>query len=109
MQWSVTSSQKQRSSARRLYVTKYVLLYESADDVRTKAPAYAAEHRAWWQQYLKAGTLLMIGPFSDPQQGAMGIFASHEAAESFAIGDPFVVNGVVKSWVIKEWHEALVN
>jgi uncharacterized protein YciI len=37
----------------------------------------------------------------------MAIFPTREAAESFVIGDPFVVNGVVKSYEIREWHETL--
>lgn len=87
---------------------KYVLLYESADDAREKAPLHFADHRARWQQFRADGSLLMIGPFENPRDGAMGIFASLEAAESFASEDPFVVNGVVKSWRILPWREAIV-
>ncbi len=31
----------------------------------------------------------------------------YEAAEEFARNDPFVVNGVVRSWEVREWHEAV--
>ena len=86
---------------------KCVLLYASADDVREKAPLHFGEHRARWQQYQVDGTLLMIGPFANPDEGAMGIFTTREAAESFAEGDPFVTNGVVKSWRVVEWMEAI--
>jgi uncharacterized protein YciI len=37
----------------------------------------------------------------------MGIFSTREAAERFAAEDPFVVNGVVRSWEIWEWDEAV--
>ncbi|HVA26920.1 MAG TPA: YciI family protein [Candidatus Baltobacteraceae bacterium] len=86
---------------------KYALLYESADDVRTKAPLHFAEHRAHWRAYQDDGTLLMVGPFSNPDDGAMAIFTTREAAEAFAASDPFVLNGVVKSWRVAEWMEAI--
>lgn len=87
---------------------KYVLHYQSASDVAQKAPAHGAAHRAHWQEFLSNGTLLMIGPFANPVDGAMGIFTTREAAESFAKADPFVLNGVVERWVVREWMEAIV-
>ena len=86
---------------------KYVLYYQSAEDVREKAPLHFAAHRAHWDAYRKAGTLLMVGPFTNPDDGAMAVFTTREAAHEFAQDDPFVVNGVVKSWAIMEWAEAL--
>jgi hypothetical protein len=87
---------------------KFVLYYQSADDVLEKAPIHAAEHRTYWQEFLADGTLLMIGPFSNPREGAMGIFTTREAAEKFAAGDPFVLNGVVTGWLVREWMEVIV-
>ena len=37
----------------------------------------------------------------------MAIFNTREAAEEFVKGDPFVLNGVVRSWQIRDWNEAL--
>jgi uncharacterized protein YciI len=52
----------------------------------------------------------MIGTFADPQRdGSMAIFTTREAAEDFVTGDPFVLNGVVKSWRILEWNEAIAK
>ena len=87
---------------------KYVLLYESADDVATQAPLHAAAHREHWHPFRERGELLLIGPFGDPQsQGAMAVFRTREAAEEFARGDPFVVNGVVRSSEVRVWVEAV--
>jgi uncharacterized protein len=88
---------------------KYVLYYQPSPDVMTKAPLHAQAHRAHWNDYLANGTLLMIGPFANPREGAMGIFTTREAAESFAESDPFVLNGVVSEWVVREWMEAIVT
>lgn len=87
---------------------KYVLYYESSPEVLAKAPLHVREHRERWGEFAKGGTLLMVGPFADPTQGAMGIFTSRKAAEEFATGDPFVLNGVVSRWSVREWMEALV-
>ena len=48
----------------------------------------------------------MIGTFSD-LEGSMAVFTSLDAAEEFARSDPFVLNGVVSSWRVREWNEAI--
>ena len=51
----------------------------------------------------------MYGPFGDPQrEGSMAVFTSRAAAEEFVEGDPFVVNGVVSHWFLREWDEVFV-
>jgi uncharacterized protein YciI len=51
----------------------------------------------------------MVGTFSNPQEeGSMSVFRTREAAEEFAGDDPFVVNGVVRRWHVREWDEILV-
>ncbi len=53
----------------------------------------------------------MAGAFRDTPEGrlhAMGVLTSREAAEAFATGDPFVVNGKVRTWYIREWNNMLV-
>jgi uncharacterized protein len=87
---------------------KYVVFYEAGDDVAAKAPVHFPAHRAWYQEFHRRGQLLMIGPFASVRDGAMGVFTSREAAEEFVGGDPFIRNGVVSGWFIREWNEALV-
>jgi uncharacterized protein YciI len=85
---------------------KYVLIYDSADDVAQTAPVHFAAHRARWKDFQADGTLLLIGPYAD-QSGALAVFTTRAAAEEFARSDPFVLNGVVRAWSVKEWAEAL--
>ena len=88
---------------------KAVVLYESADDLAAKAPPHFEAHRARWAEFLRRGELLMIGPFANAQDdGSMAIFTTREAAEEFVRGDPFVLNGVVRKWTIRDWREAIV-
>ena len=89
--------------------TKYVLLYESADDVLAKAPAHFAAHTKRGQEFHERGSLLAYGPFANAQEeGSMAVFTSREAAEEFAREDPFVLNGVVRGWRIRKWNEAFL-
>lgn len=85
---------------------KYVLLYETGDI--SKAGENFPAHEKRFKRYHTDGTLLMLGPYADPEDGAMSIFTTRKAAEEFARGDPFVVNGVVSRWEVREWNEALV-
>jgi uncharacterized protein YciI len=87
---------------------KYVLLYESADDVLSKAPVHFAAHNARLEEFHARADILMVGTFGDPQeQGSMAIFPTRAAAEAFVEGDPFVREGVVRRWEIREWNEVL--
>ena len=53
--------------------------YEGADDMNRAREIFPA-HRAKWQDFAARGELLMIGPFTDPRQGAMGVFTTRAAA-----------------------------
>ncbi len=88
---------------------RYVLFYESAEDVLEKAPLHFADHSARLQEFQGRGTLLATGPFGNPEEGSMSIFTTREAAEEFAEGDPFVLNGVVRRWYVRDWDEALAG
>lgn len=89
-------------------MSKYVLFYESAEDVLATAPRHFAAQRARYESFRDTGQLLLIGTFADARRdGAMAIFATREAAREFAEGDPFVLNGVVRNWDVREWLEVL--
>ncbi|BCJ48216.1 hypothetical protein GCM10010168_25760 [Actinoplanes ianthinogenes] len=85
---------------------KYVVFYRSADDVLSRAQEHFAAHKARLDEFHARGDLLLVGTFGDPQtQGSMSIFRTRAAADEFVAGDPFVVNGLVKSHEVREWHE----
>jgi uncharacterized protein len=87
-------------------LVKYVLFYESADDVMSKAPVHYPAHRQRLDEFHARGVLLMVGTFANPQdEGSMAIFTTRAAVEEFVQGDPFVLNDVVRSWHIREWDE----
>ena len=85
--------------------TRYVLFYENGDN-RAAAPEFFPAHQARYQEFMRRGVLLSVGPLTDGGGGAMAVFTSREAAEEFVAEDPFVLNGVVSSkWLVREWRE----
>ncbi|WP_238012351.1 YciI family protein [Dactylosporangium sp. AC04546] len=86
---------------------KAVVSYTSADDVLTTAPVHYPAHRARIDAFHARGDLLMVGTFGDPREGALAVFRTRESAEEFVAGDPFVLNGVVTAYEIRDWNEIL--
>ena len=83
-----------------------VLFYKSGD--LSLAAEHFPSHKAWYTEFMQRGVLLSLGPFSD-RSGSIAVFTTREAAEEFAKGDPFVLNGVVRDWWVREWIEALAE
>jgi uncharacterized protein YciI len=88
---------------------KYLLHYHMAEPAdMPKLRALFSEHKSRWKVYADKGLLLAIGPMENPLDGALGIFTTNAAAEEFAKSDPFVTHGVVRSWDVTGWNEALI-
>ncbi len=83
--------------------TRYVLFYENGQNFQAAREHFPA-HRARWQEFMDRGTLLMVGPFTDDDGGALAVFTTREAAEEFASGDPFVLNDVVAKRYVRQWR-----
>jgi uncharacterized protein YciI len=89
---------------------KYVLRYRMTPEVDfAKIRALFPAHRAHWAGFQAEGTLLAIGPMENPADGALGVFTTREAAERFAEADPFITGGVVDTWDVTGWQEALLD
>ena len=86
---------------------KTLMFYEIAPDGLARAPEHMAAHQQRLQEFHARKVLLMAGPYGAPPVGALAVFTSRQAAEEFAKGDPFVVNGVVARHSIQDWAEAL--
>ena len=93
------------------YVVFFDIDYPSLGAALADAPATISAHTQRAQAWHAQGQLVMAGAFRDTPEGrlnAMGVLTSREAAEAFATGDPFVVNGKVRTWYIREWNNMLV-
>jgi len=84
----------------------YQLIYELVDDYLSRREQYRAEHLALAKAATERGELMLAGALQDPADQAVLVFEgdSPEAAESFARADPYVQNGLVKSWRVRPWR-----
>ena len=82
---------------------------ETPEALMAKIMAAFPAHRARLDQFAAEGKLLMVGAFADARaDGAMGIWRSKEDVEAFMREDPFILQGLVRSWRILEWDETQV-
>jgi uncharacterized protein len=83
----------------------YLLFYDVVDDYVNRRVPYRAAHIALAREALARGELVLAGALADPPDGAVLVFrgSSPAAAESFARNDPYVKNGLVVRWRVREW------
>lgn len=81
------------------------LIYELVDDYLERRPAHRAEHLALARAASERGELVLGGAFADPADGALLLFEGPDraVAERFAAADPYVRNGLVSRWRVREW------
>src|SRR5687768_16953182 len=83
----------------------YLLLYTTASDYMQRRAAFRSEHlRLAWEAHAR-GELVLAGALADPPDGAVLLFQgeSASAAEAFAENDPYVRNGLIARWEVREW------
>ena len=86
---------------------KAVLIGESSGASMDAIMAVYPRHKVVVEKFKAKGEVIGIGPFAD--RGNMGIFRTREAAEAFAKEDPFILEGLVKSFVIREWNDTMLE
>jgi len=83
-----------------------VLLYDLVDDYLERRAALRDEHLGLARAAHDRGELLLAGALSDPYDQALLVWSTDDAAtvEAFAKADPYVINGLVKSWRVRNWN-----
>jgi hypothetical protein len=83
----------------------FLLKYDVAPDYLQRRGDFRADHlkRAW--EAHDRGELVLAGALTDPVDGAVLLFKgdSPDAAARFAEQDPYVRNGLVTRWRVREW------
>ena len=87
----------------------YLLIYDVVDDYVTRRVPLRAAHIGHARESIARGELVLGGALANPPDGAVLLFrgSSPAAAEQFAKGDPYVINGLVKNWRVREWTTVL--
>lgn len=83
----------------------YLLLYDYVADYLVRRAEFRAAHVAHARASMARGELVLGGAFADEPPGAVLLFtaASPQAVEDFARADPYVLNGLVTHWRVREW------
>lgn len=83
----------------------YLLQYEYVPDILEKRGPFRPEHLERATAAKERGSIVMGGALVDPPDGALFIFkvADKQEIDDFAKEDPYVKNGLVPSYSIREW------
>lgn len=83
----------------------FLLFYDYAADVLDRRPEFRGAHldHAW--AAVVRGEIVVAGALADPVDGAVLMFSGEDKAiaEDFARADPYVTNGLVTRWHVREW------
>lgn len=85
---------------------KFVVIGEPSGATMDQIMAVYPRHKVLVDRFIARGEVIGIGPFES--RGNMAIFGTREAAEAFVRQDPFVLEGLVKSYSIRAWNDSLL-
>jgi uncharacterized protein YciI len=87
----------------------FLLMYDLAPDYLERRGAFRGAHLGLAQAAVARGELVLGGAFADPSDQSVFLFKGEgpEAAEAFAAADPYVTNGIVRSWRVRQWTTVL--
>lgn len=86
---------------------KFVVIGEPSGATMDQVMAVYPRHKALVDELMAQGAVIGIGPFMN--RGNMAIFRTKDAAERFVREDPFALEGLVKSYSIREWNDSLLT
>lgn len=90
----------------------YALFYdEVVDDFMNRRTPYRGEHLGMAKESFARGELQLAGALADPADGALLVFRGETpaVAENFAKNDPYVKNGLIKKWRVRNWTVVVGN
>jgi uncharacterized protein YciI len=86
---------------------KAVVIGEASGASMDTITSVYPRHRAVVDRFVARGEVIGIGPFAD--LGNMAIFRTRAAAEAFVKEDPFILEGLIKSFVIRDWNDKMLT
>ena len=83
----------------------YLLFYDTTDDYIERRGEFRADHLQLARAAHERGELILAGALANPPDGAVLLFKgdSPAVAERFARNDPYVKNGLITRWHVREW------
>jgi uncharacterized protein len=86
---------------------KAVVIGEPSGATMDQIMAIYPRHKELVDKFIARGDVIGMGPFAD--RGNMAIFHTREAAEEFVSQDPFILEGMVTSVVIRDWNDEMLR
>ncbi len=82
------------------------LQYDLVDDYLERRPEFRDVHLGLARAAHERGDLALAGALADPADQAMLVWSTEDRAvvEAFVEADPYVRNGLVRAWRIREWN-----
>jgi uncharacterized protein YciI len=83
----------------------WLLLYDLVDDYHERRTPLRPEHLGLAEAAHERGELVMAGALAEPADRSVFVFTGDDAtaAEAFAAADPYVREGLVRSWEVRPW------
>jgi uncharacterized protein YciI len=83
----------------------YLLFYDYVPDIVERRGPHRAAHLGYAREAVARGELVLGGALANPLDGAVLLFNVDSPAtiDAYAQGDPYVVNGLVSHWRVREW------
>lgn len=85
-------------------LTHQLLIYDLAPDYLSRRGQFREEHLRLAWEAADQGGLVLGGAVGDPVESALLLFRDRASAEAFAAADPYVSQGLVRSWRVQPWH-----
>jgi hypothetical protein len=89
----------------------FALLYDVVPDYLERRGEFRAEHLGLASAAHERGELVYGGAWADPPDGALLVWKADDRSivEDFVQADPYVRNGLVAKWRIREWTVVVGN
>jgi uncharacterized protein YciI len=83
----------------------FLLMYDTVPEYLERRGEFRSAHLTLARAAQDRGELVLGGALADPVDGAVLLFRGEAAdvARKFAESDPYVRNGLVKAWRVREW------
>jgi uncharacterized protein YciI len=92
-------------------VKYFALIYKVVDDYVERRGQFRDAHLGLARAAHARGELLLGGAFTDPPDTALLVWRCADKApiEAFVAADPYVVNGLVARWEIRDWKVVIAD
>jgi uncharacterized protein YciI len=83
----------------------YLLFYDVVDDYAERRKPFREAHLQYVRDAAARGDVILAGALANPVDGAVLLFRGNSpaVAEKFAAADPYVINGLITRWRVREW------